>query len=1118
MNTITTEFFHWLPTASFQGALIIGGLLLLRALTGHRLAAAWWRWLWALALLRLLAPLFVLPPNPLALPAVVDSGKFQIPEAKFQLISNSQIAEIQTPPPVRSMSAEENLTAPAVTASGAKTLPWGKILPAVWLAGALGGGTLLVTARWRLHRRLQRQRLPVDKTVGELWHAHCQQLGIKRPPVLCRSAAVSSPALVGILAPKLLLPEKMPGDFFSADWEHLFAHELAHYRRRDHWLNAAWLLALTVHWFNPLAWLGYRRLRADRELAADEWALRRLGADSDATRAAAYGDTLLKLATVSGGSGVALVGILENHTQLKQRLRRIVSVRPRTVAATVGGLVIVSTAAVFIIGRQPQRAHPEFYPDLTPTQTLLAAAANGDLPMVKKMLRDGVSVSVAENARTPLTVAASNGRAKVVALLLKRGADPNFTPPSGLPPLWSAWRAGHADIAGQLSAAGAQSTPELDATLNGDLDALKKFAAQPQPNVSRLKTLGQIATVNGPASSCALLIEQIRALSGDGRWEPGRDILPAAIANGRRDTLQVMMDYGQDVAGQGVVNISAALDRRPDMRGWLAQRGVTAPVYNNGERLNEAAFHDNVPELARLLKLGTDVNYRGENDWTPLTRAGSVSRLQAVRFLLAHGADPNATHYKAHTAMSMNDNPKVADLLYAAGAEVKPEFLSYASTFGFTGMIKWYLAHGVDPNKPLPGRDYPNYLFKADNAELVNIYTAAGADPNARDEYHNTPLMRARNAAVVDTLVAAGADVHARNRQNENVSEANYFFAPYRGPDVLQALVKHGLKFDAETDGPFLMIRAAISNNVGLAKYLLDAGVDPNTPGLSNKRQDYRSKPLTMCAVDDSYDVAKLLLERGATISGEQRSALFNRKPRMVKLFWEHGAREIPELSYAISQGATTDALQKLVDNGALVNPPVADGVGSRQFDYAAKPLYVAAQFGNLDAVKFLLDQGIAADPAVHAAASEGRDQILEYLLQRGAKVTVGDVSMAASNCEERDKERYERCVRLLLDAGALQNAKPENIGSALHSAIRGRYAGGNPVILQMLLDAGCDPNSPLEFSDGKKVWLRSPSALEYFRQQYQEALANKDWPYHAKQLKPSLDLLETYAARKPAR
>jgi bla regulator protein BlaR1 len=55
-------------------------------------------------------------------------------------------------------------------------------------------------------------------------------------------------------------------------------HELAHHRRRDSWSNLIPLAALCVHWYNPLVWLCQRAIRADRELATDEYVIRKIGA------------------------------------------------------------------------------------------------------------------------------------------------------------------------------------------------------------------------------------------------------------------------------------------------------------------------------------------------------------------------------------------------------------------------------------------------------------------------------------------------------------------------------------------------------------------------------------------------------------------------------------------------------------------------------------------------------------------------------------------------------------------------------------------------------------------------------------------------------------------------
>ena len=44
--------------------------------------------------------------------------------------------------------------------------------------------------------------------------------------------------------------------------------------------------------------------------------------------------------------------------------------------------------------------------------------------------------------------------------------------------------------------------------------------------------------------------------------------------------------------------------------------------------------------LRRLLEAGADPNQRGVNEWTPLHRAGARGDLEAIRILMAHGADP----------------------------------------------------------------------------------------------------------------------------------------------------------------------------------------------------------------------------------------------------------------------------------------------------------------------------------------------------------------------------------------------------------------------------------------------------------------------------------------------
>ena len=88
------------------------------------------------------------------------------------------------------------------------------------------------------------------------------------------SGRVSSPALYGIIQPRIVLPERMRSD---EQLELIMLHEITHRKRGDNlWRILAFLL-VAVHWFNPFSWICLKRVLEDLELACDESVLNQLG-------------------------------------------------------------------------------------------------------------------------------------------------------------------------------------------------------------------------------------------------------------------------------------------------------------------------------------------------------------------------------------------------------------------------------------------------------------------------------------------------------------------------------------------------------------------------------------------------------------------------------------------------------------------------------------------------------------------------------------------------------------------------------------------------------------------------------------------------------------------------
>jgi len=91
-----------------------------------------------------------------------------------------------------------------------------------------------------------------------------------------RSDKVISPAVYGIIKPKIILPANIA----EADLEYILKHERIHIRRRDNLWRVVAVVTACVHWFNPLAWIFLKCFFTDMELACDAGVLKKL-ADND---------------------------------------------------------------------------------------------------------------------------------------------------------------------------------------------------------------------------------------------------------------------------------------------------------------------------------------------------------------------------------------------------------------------------------------------------------------------------------------------------------------------------------------------------------------------------------------------------------------------------------------------------------------------------------------------------------------------------------------------------------------------------------------------------------------------------------------------------------------------
>jgi beta-lactamase regulating signal transducer with metallopeptidase domain len=349
--------------SSWQAGLLVLVVVGVQRLLRGRLTPAWHHALWWIVLGRLLIPvppasswsLFNLLPTP--------RSHHTLPTGRLPVSSGWQplLAPFLSAPPVADSSAASVASEAGVTTLTPTQTPPpavrrafpAKALGLVWaLVAIFLLGRLALQGFW-FSRRAQAFMRPAEPEVLALFEECRVRMGVGRHVQLLQGDVVASPAVFGILRPRLLLPQHIAGTYPPDRLRHILLHELAHVRRGDLLVHALTRVLQALHWFNPvLAW-AFRRLRADREIASDALALEVAGEQESR----AYGLTIVQLlqhwATRPTHPGT--VGILEDGRSLERRIRAIAHYRRPSRWAPAAGIVLAALAAASWTSAQP---HP----------------------------------------------------------------------------------------------------------------------------------------------------------------------------------------------------------------------------------------------------------------------------------------------------------------------------------------------------------------------------------------------------------------------------------------------------------------------------------------------------------------------------------------------------------------------------------------------------------------------------------------------------------------------------------------------------------------------------------------------------------------------------------------
>jgi ankyrin repeat protein len=443
---------------------------------------------------------------------------------------------------------------------------------------------------------------------------------------------------------------------------------------------------------------------------------------------------------------------------------------------------------------------------------LLWAAHRADVDAARALVAAGAMVDAANDfGITPLLHASRTGDAAMVELLLEAGADPALRHPDGATPLMQAARSGNVTIAKLLLARGAdieaiddyQSASALMwAAAEGHVDMARVLLeAGADPDVqAHVNPLSERHNADFPTGGFTALMYAARSGNEDlarvlmaGGADPslrngdGASATMIAIYNDQFDLAATMIELGAD-ANDG--SLYMAVQMRDATTDQFAFDGSRLRPDNPNERTA-------LDLMAFLLEHGADPNKHFEGqmhswsmpnsdrfDNTPLYKAAIAADVEALKVLIAHGADleqtpfvpePEPTAENADGGDNGDDDsaPPAGRGRGNPNAGKTPVMVAMTGgrAPGMTGGPA-YIREGEAPYRE-PG---------ARNAEeAFALLIASGADPNAKDA-DGLPLLhqvtRAGNLGMIRALADAGVDFTQTNADGQTALQVAEAPAP----------------------------------------------------------------------------------------------------------------------------------------------------------------------------------------------------------------------------------------------------------------------------------------------------------------------------------------------------
>lgn len=319
-----SEMIKLILSLSISGSILAAIIFAVKPLIKDRMTKSVQYYIWLVVLLRLVIPFSmeasimnrVFYSDGVTRTAVTQGGNQRINEGAI----NSQVPQIKEE---TSSEAVSNVQPVPVSKNSSilsiikdKQYLINDLILLVWMLGAISLLTANILSYGRFAGYMRKANMPAGREEVDM----LGDLLVKgRRITLMRNKFAATPMLLGILKPCIIIPDTA---YTAKQLKNILLHEITHLKRFDIGMKWLTVIAVSMHWFNPLMHLVKKEINKACELSCDEGVIKGL---TDAEKQD-YGDTLISMvAEHKYPIGILSTTMCEEKKTLKERLLSIMS-------------------------------------------------------------------------------------------------------------------------------------------------------------------------------------------------------------------------------------------------------------------------------------------------------------------------------------------------------------------------------------------------------------------------------------------------------------------------------------------------------------------------------------------------------------------------------------------------------------------------------------------------------------------------------------------------------------------------------------------------------------------------------------------------------------------------